>query len=48
MRRLVVVGIAISMLASVSASSAPRDGDVRFATFNASSNRASAGLLVAD
>ena len=47
MRRLVVVGIAISMLASVSASSAAQDADVRFATFNASLNRPAAGLLTA-
>ena len=47
MRRLVVVGIAISMLASVSASSAAQDADIRFATFNASLNRPAAGLLTA-
>ena len=47
MRRLVVVGIAISMLASVSASSAAQDTGVRFATFNASLNRPAAGLLTA-
>jgi hypothetical protein len=46
MGRLVVVALAATLLASA-AFAAPRQSDVRFATFNASLNRPSAGLLTA-
>jgi hypothetical protein len=46
MRRLLCVVIGVTMLTSAAAA-APRSGDVRFATFNASLNRPSAGLLTA-
>jgi Endonuclease/Exonuclease/phosphatase family len=44
MRRLLIAAIAATALASAAASAAPQ-ADVRFATFNASLNRPSAGLL---
>jgi len=47
MKRLLVTALAGAMLTSASASAAPPNADVRFATFNASLNRASAGQLVA-
>jgi hypothetical protein len=46
MRRLLVAAVAATALASTSASAATPNADVRFATFNASLNRASAGQLV--
>src|SRR5215216_1417815 len=47
MKRLLVTAMAGAMLTSASASAAPPNAGVRFATFNASLNRASAGQLVA-
>ena len=47
MRRVLFAAIAAMALASAVASAAPREADVRFATFNASLNRAAAGDLVA-
>jgi 3-phytase len=46
MRRLLVAALTAAALVSASASAAPPNADVRFATFNASLNRASAGQLV--
>jgi hypothetical protein len=46
MRGVLVVAMTAAVLASASASAAPPSADVRFATFNASLNRASAGQLV--
>ncbi|CAN5159835.1 endonuclease/exonuclease/phosphatase family protein [soil metagenome] len=47
MRRLLVVAIAALGIASSAASAAPPSADVRFATFNASLNRGTAGQLLA-
>ena len=45
MRRLLIGGVAVFALVATAASAAPPQADVRFATFNASLNRATAGLL---
>ena len=47
MRRFLCAAAVLTALASASASAAPPGADVRFATFNASLNRPSAGLLTA-
>jgi len=47
MRRLLVAVVAALGIASAVASAAPPSADVRFATFNASLNRGTAGLLQA-
>ena len=47
MRHVLVVAIAALLLATATATAAPPQADVRFATFNASLNRSSAGLLTA-
>jgi hypothetical protein len=46
MRRLLVAAVAALTFSSAVASAAPPDADVRFATFNASLNRATAGELM--
>jgi len=46
-RRLLLGTIVIAVVAAAAAAAAPKDPDVRFATFNASLNRSSAGLLTA-
>lgn len=45
MRRFLVPALAVAAIAAAAASAAPPEADVRFATFNASLNRPSAGLL---
>lgn len=47
MRRLLVAVVAALGIASAVASAAPPSANVRFATFNASLNRGTAGLLQA-
>lgn len=45
MRRFLLPAVALAAVAAAAASAAPPDPDVRFATFNASLNRPTAGLL---
>jgi hypothetical protein len=45
MRRFLLAAIAVAAVTAGAASGTPRDADARFATFNASLNRPSAGLL---
>ena len=45
MRRFLFAAVAVAAVTAAVASGAPRDADARFATFNASLNRPTAGLL---
>jgi Endonuclease/Exonuclease/phosphatase family len=45
MRRFLLPALAVAAIAAAAASAAPPEADVRFATFNASLNRPTAGLL---
>jgi len=45
MRRFVLAAAVVAAVATAAAAAAPSEGDVRFATFNASLNRPTAGLL---